>query len=99
MQRKTHTIDATKIPLGRRATQTAHLLMGKHKPEYVAYKDCGDSVVVEHFSNIKITGNKLEQKFYYRPTKRPGSLKAESMAKLMQRAPREVLRKAVWGML
>ena len=53
MERNTHTIDAKGISLGRVATQVAHLLMGKHKPSYVAYRDLGDRVIVSNLKLIK----------------------------------------------
>jgi large subunit ribosomal protein L13 len=99
MERNTHTIDAKGISLGRVATQVAHLLMGKHKPSYVAYRDLGDRVIVSNLKLIKFTGNKLEQKKYYRPTTRVGALKSETLASLWKRRPQEVMRKAVMGML
>ncbi|MEK7189281.1 MAG: 50S ribosomal protein L13 [Patescibacteria group bacterium] len=99
MQRTTHTIDASGTPLGRIASRAALLLMGKNKASYVPYKDEGDAVVVENYAKMKITGDKLEQKRYYRPTKRPGGLKSESMRELLARRPEEVLKRAVYGML
>lgn len=99
MQRATHTIDASGIPLGRIASQAARLLMGKNKASYVPYKDEGDAVVVTNYAQMKVTGSKMDQKRYYRPTSRPGSLKSETMRELMNRRPEEVLKRAVYGML
>ncbi|OIO48334.1 MAG: 50S ribosomal protein L13 [Parcubacteria group bacterium CG_4_9_14_0_2_um_filter_41_8] len=99
MDRKTHKLDAANISLGRLATKAAFLLMGKHKPSYVPYKDDGDFVIIENFEKIKFTGNKMDQKMYYRPTTRPGKLKSETLGSLFERRPKEVLRKAVLGML
>ena len=101
MDRKTHKIDATKIPLGRLATQIAWLLMGKQKPSYVPYKDEGDFVIIENLDKIKFSARakKMEQKKYYRPTTRVGALKSETLGSLWERRPKEVLRKAVMGML
>ena len=99
MQRETHTIDASGIPLGRIASQAARLLMGKNKASYVPYKDAGDAVMVTNYAKMKITGDKMDQKRYYRPTKRPGSLKSESLRELLNRRPEEVLKRAVYGML
>jgi len=99
MQRTTHTIDASGIPLGRVASQIARLLMGKNKASYVPYKDEGDTVVVENYAKMKITGDKMDQKLYFRPTRRPGSLKSESLRQLLNRRPEEVLKRAVYGML
>ena len=99
MTRKTQTIDAAKISLGRVATQAAKFLMGKHKASYVPYKDEGDIVVIENLDKVKFTGNKMSQKLYYRPTQRVGHLKSETLSSLWERRPTEVLRKAVFGML
>lgn len=99
MDRKTHKIDATGIALGRIATQIAWILMGKQKASYVPYKDDGDFVIVENLDKLKFTGKKMEQKKYYRPTTRVGHLKSETLASLWERRPKEVLRKAVMGML
>lgn len=98
-KREIHKIDAEKIPLGRIATQVAKLLMGKHKPSYTPSVDMGDFVIVENFSKVKFTGNKMTQKLYYTPTKRPGKLKSETLSHLWARRPEETLRRAVMGML
>jgi len=101
MQRETHTIDATEIPLGRLASKIAWLLMGKQKASYVPYKDDGSIVIIENLDKIKFTARnkKMEQKKYYRGTKRVGALKSETLRSLWERRPKEVLRRAVMGML
>jgi len=99
MQRKTHTIDATDKSLGRLAVEIATLLRGKQKPDFVPYKDMGDFVVVKNIKKIRITGKKLKQKMYYRHTGYLGSLKKTPMGVLFTKNPKEVLRKAVLGML
>ncbi|OJI06443.1 50S ribosomal protein L13 [bacterium CG10_46_32] len=100
MNREIHTIDAAGVSLGRVATQVAVLLMGKNKASYVPYKDEGDKVVITNYSKMKFTGaNKMEQKRYYRPTKRVGGLKSETLRDLWDRRPEEVLKRAVLGML
>jgi large subunit ribosomal protein L13 len=65
-QRKWHFIDASNQVLGRLSTKIANLLMGKHKKEFTPHIDCGDFVVVTNIDKIKVTGNKLEDKFYFR---------------------------------
>jgi large subunit ribosomal protein L13 len=70
-----HVLDATDQVVGRLATQAAMLLMGKHKPTYVAHLPAGDFVVVTNASKLKITGKKLEQKVYLRHNQQPGHLK------------------------
>jgi len=99
MDRKYHTISAKGISLGRIASEAAKLLMGKNKPDFENYRDTGDFVTVTDFSAVRITGNKLEQKMYYRPTTHVGALKSENMKTLLARRPHEVLRKAIYGML
>jgi len=99
MKRKTHTIDATGKVLGRLAAQIAILLRGKHKPDFVPYKDMGDFVVVKNVGKLKITGKKMEQKKYFRHTGYLGGVKEISLKQLFKENPAEVLRKAVFGML
>ena len=99
MKREIHTIDATGKVLGRLATEIAVLLRGKHKPDFVPYKDMGDFVVVKNVDKIKVTGKKIEKKKYYRHSGYLGGLKEIPLKKLFEKNPAEVLRKAVWGML
>lgn len=74
--------------------------MGKHKPIFDPSTDCGDYVVVTGCAELRVTGNKRTQKTYYSHTTRPGSLKAVSMEKLMDKwGGGEILRRAVKGML
>ncbi len=95
----THNIDATDKVLGRLAVQIAVLLRGKQRPDFLPNRDLGDVVVVKNIDKIRITGRKLEKKEFYRHSGYPGGFKATSLAKLFQRDPAEVLRRAVWGML
>jgi len=97
--RKIHTIDANGKPLGRLAVEVAVLLRGKNKPDFVPYKDVGDSVVIKNVEKIKFTGKKFEDKIYFRHTGYLGGLKQQTLKELYRRSPSEVLRKAVWGML
>ncbi len=99
MKRETHTIDATGKVLGRLASQIAILLRGKHKPDFVPYKDMGDFVVAKNVEKLKITGKKLEEKKYFRHTGYLGGVKFIPLKKLFKEKPAEVLRKAVLGML
>jgi large subunit ribosomal protein L13 len=99
VETKTHIIDAKGKVLGRLAAQIAVLLRGKHKPNFVPYKDVGDFVVVKNVKEIKITGDKMKKKIYYRHTGYLGHLKETPLEKLFQKNPAEVLRRAVWGML
>lgn len=99
VKREKHTIDATDKVLGRLASEIAILLRGKHKPNFVPYKDIGDFVVVENIRKLKITGKKIKQKKYFRHSGFLGGLKETPFLKLFQEKPGEVLKKAVYGML
>lgn len=98
-KRVEHIINAKGVSLGRVATQAANFLQGKHKVDFVNRADRGEAVKITNYSQIIFTGNKLKQKFYYRPTTRPGKLKSENLESLWKRRPKEVLRQAIWGML
>jgi len=92
-------IDATDQPLGRLATRVATLLAGKHKPTWSPHLDTGDHVVVVNASRVRVTGNKLSQKRYYRHSNYPGGLREESLADLLTRKPERAVEMAVQGML
>lgn len=92
-------LDADGQTLGRLATQVATLLLGKHKPTYSPHLDMGDFVVVVNASRIKVTGNKLEDKLYYRHTGYVGGLKETPLADMLQKHPERVMELAVRGML
>ncbi|MFH1612009.1 MAG: 50S ribosomal protein L13 [bacterium] len=96
---KTHTIDATNKILGRLATEVAVLLRGKNKPEFVNYMDKGDKVIIINTDKIKVTGKKTEDKIYYWHSGYPGGIKERNFADFMERDSREVIRRAVYGML
>ena len=92
-------VDATDIPLGRLSSEVAKLLRGKHKPQYTPHVDTGDFVVVVNAEKIQVTGNKLDQKRYYRHSGYPGGLRSRTLRDQLERRPTEVLRIAVKGML
>lgn len=92
-------VDATDKTLGRLATQLAHRLRGKHKPEFTPNMDTGDHMVVINAEKIKVTGKKLEDKIYYHHTGYIGNLKSINLGKLLETHPERVLQKAVKGML
>ncbi len=92
-------VDAADKPLGRLASQIAHVLRGKHKPTYTPHEDAGDFVIVVNAGKIKLTGNKLDKKFYYSHSGIPGGFSAESYRHLLERKPEFPLEKAVKGML
>lgn len=99
MQRKTHTIDATDKVLGRLASQLALLLQGKHRPDFFPNKDTGDFIIVKNIAKIKLTGQKVSQKKYYRHSGYMGGQKEMSMKEMLSQKPAEILKKAVAGML
>ncbi len=92
-------IDAKGKTLGRIATQIAVLLRGKNKPTFTPNVDTGAFVVVINAKDVKLTGNKLEQKMYYRHSGYIGGLKAVSAKKMLEEFPERVIYHAVKGML
>jgi large subunit ribosomal protein L13 len=92
-------VDATDKPLGRIASEVARVLRGKHKPTYSPHVDTGDFVIVVNADKVKLTGNKLDQKHYYRHSGIPGGFRQEAYRHLMERKPTFPVEKAVKGML
>ena len=92
-------VDAKDATLGRLATGIAHRLRGKHKTIYTPHVDTGDYIVVINAEQIKVTGNKAEDKIYHRHTGFPGGLYSTNFTKLQARFPGRALEKAVKGML
>jgi len=92
-------MDASDKVLGRLATEVARLLRGKHKPDFTPFLDTGDFVVVVNAKQVRLTGNKLEDKKYYRHSGKPGSLKVETARERIEKYPERVIQAAVWGML
>ena len=99
MKREIHIIDASNKALGRLATEIVTLLRGKHKESFTPNKDEGDFVIIENFSNIKLSGQKLNQKIYYSHSGYLGGLRELSLSKLYKEDPKSVLTRAVLGML
>jgi len=92
-------VDAEGQNLGRLATQIATVLLGKNKPTFTPGVDVGDYVVVINCEKIVVTGNKLEDKMYYRHTGYPGGIKSNNLRQVLETHPDRVIQKAVWGML
>ncbi|SBV97769.1 50S ribosomal subunit protein L13 [uncultured delta proteobacterium] len=92
-------VDADGQVLGRLATQLAHRLRGKHKPEFAPHVDNGDFIVVINCDKIKVTGNKLAKKKYYQYSGYVGGLKETTLENMLANKPAQVLMKAVKGML
>jgi large subunit ribosomal protein L13 len=99
IQRDWYVVDAEGQTLGRLATQIAERLRGKGKPQFTPHVDTGDFVVVVNAEKIAVTGNKLDDKLYYRHSGYPGGLRQRPLREQLERVPTEVLRKAVKGML
>jgi large subunit ribosomal protein L13 len=97
--REWYLVDAEGKTLGRLATQIADTLRGKRKPQYTPHVDTGDFVIVVNAEKIQVTGNKLDQKRYYRHSGYPGGIRSRTLREQLDRRPTEVLRVAVKGML
>ena len=94
-----HVLDADGQVLGRLAVQIAHLLKGKHKPNYSPHMLTGDFVIVINAAKIRVTGRKAEQKVYYSHSQYPGGLKEVPYESMMARHPTRIIEHAVKGML
>ena|SRR3989344_3590002 len=99
MDRQWHLLDAKDQILGRLATKTAVLLMGKHKPEFVRYRDQGDYVVIINAGLVAVTGGKEIQKQYKAYSGYPSGLKLSTLAEVRQKKPARLIQNAVKGML
>jgi large subunit ribosomal protein L13 len=92
-------VDAADKTLGRLASEIAHRLRGKHKPEYTPHVDTGDYIVVINAEKVRVTGAKSRDKMYHRHTGYPGGLKSLSFEKMIDQSPERVIQIAVKGML
>ena len=99
LERKWYIIDAANKPLGRTAVKAASILRGKHRPEFTPHVDCGEFVIIINAEKAILTGNKLNNKFYYHHSGYVGGLKAESYKDMMKNNPEKAMRLAVKGML
>jgi large subunit ribosomal protein L13 len=97
--REWYMADANGQTLGRFATKVANVLMGKHKPAFTPGVDMGDFVVVVNCERLVVTGNKLEEKIYYRYSGYPGGLKETKLRDMLDKHPDRVIKSAVKGML
>mgnify|MGYP000070643046 FL=1 len=94
-----YVVDAEGKALGRLATEIAHRLRGKHKPEYTPHVDTGDYIVVINAEKIGVTGNKEKDKMYYHHTGYVGNLKSICLGKRPEIFPERIIQSAVRGML
>jgi len=92
-------IDAENLVVGRLAAYISKVLRGKNKTQYTPHMDTGDFVIVTNIEKIKFTGNKYNNKKYYRHTGHPGGIKISSPYSLMKKKPEEILKLAVKRML
>ena len=99
IERAWHVKDAEGKTLGRLATEAAVLLKGKHKPIYTTNLDVGDYVIVINAKKVVVTGNKTDQKMYYRHSNYPGGLKSANYARMMEKHPTRIIEHAIKGML
>lgn len=99
VKRDWHLVDADSQILGRLATQIAEKLIGKNKPTYTPHIDGGDYVVVINAANIKVTGNKIQEKLYHSYSGFPGGLKELNFAGLLEKQPERIIERAVYNML
>ena len=99
IEREWYVVDAEGQTLGRLASRIAPIIKGKHKPIYTPHLDCGDYVIVINADKVRVTGQKMEQKFYYRHSGYPGGIKSISLRDQLATYPERVLQSAVKGML
>lgn len=99
IRREWYVVDAEGQTLGRLASKIAPILKGKHKPTYTPHLDCGDFVVVVNAQKLRVTGRKLDQKFYYHHSGYPGGIKSISLRDQLARHPDRVIEAAIRGML
>lgn len=99
IEHKWYVVDAANKTLGRLATQIAKYLRGKHKPEYTTHADTGDYIVVINAAQVKVTGNKEQEKVYYRHSGYPGGIKETTLEKMRAKDPTKIIEIAVKGML
>lgn len=99
IKRAWYLIDASEAPLGRIATETAQILIGKKKPMFTSHIDCGDYVVIVNADNLLVTGQKSTDKVYYRHTGYPGGLRERTLEEQSNINSTKIIEKAIKGML
>lgn len=97
--REWYVVNAEGKTLGRLASGIARILKGKHKKIYTPHLDCGDFVIVLNAGKVRVTGNKLAEKYYYRHSGYPGGFRKTVLREQLEKHPDRVLKEAVWGML
>lgn len=99
IERKWLVVDAEGKRLGRLASEVAAILRGKHKPTYTPHADTGDHVIIVNAEKVELTGNKINDKMYYRHTNHPGGLKVRNANEMRTKYPEQMLELAIKGML
>ena len=99
IEREWWVVDAEGANLGRLASEIAKVLRGKHKPTFTPGLDVGDFVIVVNADKVAVTGNKLQDKRYYRYSQYPGGLRSRTLEEMLERFPERVIQHAVRGML
>jgi large subunit ribosomal protein L13 len=99
IERKWFVVDAENKVLGRLASEIASRLRGKNKPNFSSHMDVGDFIVVVNADKVKLTGNKLDDKVYYRHSGYIGGIKEQTAKEVLEKKPTELLKMAVKGML
>lgn len=99
VKRDWYVVDAEGEVVGRLASRIAHVLKGKHKPEYTPHIDCGDNIIVLNADKIRFTGNKMQNKEYLTYSLYPGGQKSKKAHQIMSRKPEMIIESAVKGML
>lgn len=99
IERDWYVVDASGQTLGRLASEVAQIIRGKHKPTFSPAVDVGDYVIVVNAEKVHVTGQKLDQKMYYRHSGYPSGLKELSLGRMLEEHPTRVIQFAVKGML
>ena len=99
IERKWLVVDAEGQCLGRLSSEVAAILRGKHKPTYTPHVDTGDNVIIINAEKIELTGNKINDKMYYRHSNHPGGLKERNADEMRTKYPEQMLELAIKGML
>lgn len=99
VERKWLVVDAEGQTLGRLASEVASILRGKHKPTFTPHVDTGDHVIIINAEKIELTGNKINDKMYYRHSNHPGGLKSRNADEMRTKYPERMLELTVKGML
>lgn len=99
IKREWYVVDAQGQTLGRLASRIAPILKGKHKPTYTPHLDCGDFVIIVNAEKVRVTGRKLDHKYYYRHSEYPGGLSSITLRDQLAKHPERVLYEALEGML